>query len=392
MGEKFDVIVVGAGPAGSSTAKGCVEAGLETLLIERRSQIGIPVNCAEGIDTKGLEDHFPPHPSWIASRVEGGRLYGPNGVVAEVKHPRAGYILERAIFDRDLAAMAARSGAALWLGVEAVGLEIGESGIEVRIRRDGKEGGVKGEVVVGADGIGSRIGRWGGLLTPLAPNDIVCCCQYLLVHRNFLPGFVEFHIGNLIAPGGYAWVFPKGNGLANVGLALSPPKAQGAPKDYLDLFVAKTYPGAEALGMTRGAVPTAKPLNPSFTHRLLVVGDAARFADPLSGAGIANALRSGRWAAKAIKEAFLEGDFSANSLSRYERRWKKGMGRELNFRYRAKEVFLKLSDRELDEVTHIVKEMFTGRVVGSIEVKRIVKGIIRSSPRLIRLAKHLISI
>lgn len=392
MEKSFEVIVVGAGPAGSILAKDCAQAGLDTLILEKRPRVGIPVLCAEGIDTQGLEDHSPPRPSWIASRIEGGRLYGPNGEAAEVKHPRAGYILERAIFDRDLAALATRAGATIWVGAEALGMDVGEKGVEVRVKRAGREMRVKGQVVVGADGIGSKVGRWGGLRTRLAPCDLVSCCQYLLAYKGIPSEFVEFHIGNLLAPGGYAWVFPKGDGLANVGLAISPNKSQKGPKHFLDLFVQRVFPGAEVLGITWGAVSTSKPLSPSFARRLLVVGDAARLTDPLSGAGISNALRSGAWAAETIKEAFGRGDFSANSLRGYEKKWKKGIGRELYFRYRAKEVFLKLTDKELNEVTGIAKEMFAGRSVKSIEVKKIVKGIVRSSPRLLRLAKHLISI
>ncbi len=386
------MIVVGAGPAGSSVARGCAQAGLDTLIIEKKPRIGVPVICAEGIDTMGLEDHFPPRPSWIASRVEGGRLYGPNGEMAEVNHPRAGYILERAIFDRDLAALAAEAGASIWVGAEALGMDVGEKGVEVRVKRAGREMRVKGQVVVGADGIGAKVGRWMGLHTHLVPSDLVSSCQYLLTYRGISQEFVEFHIGNLLAPGGYAWVFPKGDGLANVGVAVSPAKSQQGPKHFLDIFVHQVFPEAEVLGITWGAVPTAQPLSPSFAQRLLVVGDAARLADPLSGAGIANALRSGAWAAETIKEAFDRGDFSANSLRGYEKRWKKKIGRELYFRYRAKEIFLKLNDKELNEVTGIVKEMFAGRSVESIEVKRIVRGIIKTSPSLFKLAKHLISI
>jgi len=390
MEDRFDVIVVGAGPGGSTVAKGCAEAGLKTIILEKRPQIGIPVLCAEGIDTQGLEDHLTPHPSWIASKVEGGRLHGPNGEVAQVRHPQAGYILERAVVDRDLVALAVGEGATIWVGAEAVGVEVEEEGVEVRVKKGNREVTVKGQIVVGADGIGSKVGRWGGLRTHLVSHDLVSCCQYVLAHRNISPGFVDFHVGNLLAPGGYAWVFPKADGLANVGVAISPAKSHKRPRAFLDSFVQRVFPGAGVLGVIWGAVPTSKPLSRSFARRLLVIGDAARLTDPLSGAGIANALRSGTWAAEAIQVAFAKGDFSSNSLRVYEKRWKRGMGRELSFRYRAKEIFLQLSDRELNEVIGIVKGMFAGRSVESIEIKRLVKEIIRSSPRLLRLSRHLL--
>jgi len=231
-----------------------------------------------------------------------------------------------------------------------------------------------------------------GLPTHLAPSDLASSCQYLLACQGISPGVVEFHIGNLLAPGGYAWVFPKGEGLANVGVAISPAKSRLGAKHFLDLFVHHLFPEAEVLGITWGAVPTAQPLSPSFAQRLLVVGDAARLTDPLSGAGIANSLRSGVWAAETITEAFKRGDFSSNSLQGYEKKWKKRIGRELYFRYRAKEIFLKLKDRELNEVTGIAREMFAGRSVESIDIKLIIKAIVKTSPNLLRLAKHLISI
>ncbi|KPQ41519.1 MAG: geranylgeranyl reductase, partial [Candidatus Methanoperedens nitroreducens] len=115
MRSSYDVIIVGAGPGGSITAKTCAQAGLEVLLIEKRQEIGDPVRCAEGVGKEGLIHHIEPDSRWIAAELKGSMIFAPDGteikMSEEASSQKAGFNLERKIFDRVLAQQAAMAGA-----------------------------------------------------------------------------------------------------------------------------------------------------------------------------------------------------------------------------------------------------------------------------------------
>src|SRR5208337_337925 len=114
MKSEYDVIVVGAGPAGSIAARTAAEHGLDVLLIEKRQEIGDPVRCAEGTGKEGLAQFMDLDPRWICAEVTGARIYAPNGMCIELSEKLAGkevgFVLERKIFDRSVAKTAAKAG------------------------------------------------------------------------------------------------------------------------------------------------------------------------------------------------------------------------------------------------------------------------------------------
>ncbi|RCV63049.1 digeranylgeranylglycerophospholipid reductase [Methanophagales archaeon] len=122
--ERYDVVVVGAGPAGSVTAKTAAEHGLDVLLIERNQEIGVPVKCAEGV-SKDIEKFVVPDKKWVSAVVKGANIYSPDGTkvaMAGNKMEDVGYVLERRIFDKFLACEAARAGADVRVKTEAYGI------------------------------------------------------------------------------------------------------------------------------------------------------------------------------------------------------------------------------------------------------------------------------
>jgi len=109
--KKYDVIIAGAGPAGSIAARETARAGLSTLLIEKRPEPGAPVRCAEGLGRATLETFVTPEPAWISRVINGARLVAPDGGYVDMTSDGDGYILERKIFDRRLVELAAEAGA-----------------------------------------------------------------------------------------------------------------------------------------------------------------------------------------------------------------------------------------------------------------------------------------
>nr|MBC8521230.1 NAD(P)/FAD-dependent oxidoreductase [Methanomicrobia archaeon] len=186
--KKYDVVVVGAGPAGSITAKTAAEKGLNVLLIERNPEIGVPVKCAEGV-SKEIEKFVDVDSRWICTVFKGTITYGPDGtkVVLSVDGVEdTGYVLERRLFDKFLAEEAARAGAEVKVRTQAYGV-VREEGYAkgVYARSAGEDIRISADVVVGADGVESRIGRWGGIDTRLRLADVVTCAQFLMCDIEF---------------------------------------------------------------------------------------------------------------------------------------------------------------------------------------------------------------
>lgn len=365
----YDVIVVGAGPAGSVAAKTSAEHGLSVLLIEKRQEIGEPVRCAEAIDAKGLSDFTEPDPRWICAKIRRAKLFSPSGSCLEFRDDDkdVAYILERKLFDRELARRAARAGADVYTKTQATGLLV-ESGQVTGIR--GKQLGddfeAKARVVVAADGVESRVARWAGLNTAVRREDIGACAQYHLVHPSVERDCFEFYFGRKHVPGGYAWVFPKGDGEANVGLGTS---LSGSGYDTaltcLKKFVAWRFPGASVLQAMAGGVTITGKLPRFSSGGIVLTGDAGRLSDPVTGEGIMNGMISGRIAGKVIAGAVASGDVSAGALRRYDAEVSKCLGPVLDRNYRLKNFLMQTSDIGVDLGFRAAKALKVERIATS---------------------------
>src|SRR5674476_391233 len=144
MKDSYDVLVIGAGPAGSIAAKTAAEKGLDVLLIEKRQEIGDPVRCAEGVSKQYLKKHVEIDKKWICADLKGSRIYAPDGtkieMAEEIAGGEVGYVLERKIFDRALAENAAKAGVEVRVKTRATDLIIKDDFIKgARLMHLGKE-------------------------------------------------------------------------------------------------------------------------------------------------------------------------------------------------------------------------------------------------------------
>jgi digeranylgeranylglycerophospholipid reductase len=360
---RFDVVVVGSGPAGSVTARFAAQAGAKVLMIERRAEVGVPVLCGEGISQKVDNFKLLEGNRWKASKMDGARIFSPNGTMitlsAEYAGSETGYVLYRDIFDQELAQGAVRKGVRLMVNTGAVDL----------LRKNGKIAGVKAQrfdetmdieadIVVGADGVESRIGRWAGIKTTLKPYDLETCAQYTLTNIDWSSPYCDFYLGKDIAPGGYVWVFPKGKDVANVGIGiLSSLSESGKALQLLDAFIARhpELSKGSPVRLLAGADPVAEPVE-SVRDNLLLVGDAARHVDPITGGGLMTAIEGGKIAGEVIGKAVEKQTFDAQTLSEYETRWKEAFGRKLHRNYVAKEIMLDMEDKTLDKLADSLKD------------------------------------
>ncbi len=361
-----DIVVVGAGPGGSMAAKFCAQGGLDTILIEKKAEIGAPLRCAEGVAKKWLSEvGITPDPTWIRGDMKGAIIKSTQGTAFQLDESKAGtevgYVLERHLFDKALAKDAAAAGAKIMLRTSATGILRGPDGkiVGVKAKSMGEEIEIRAKAVVAADGYESQVGRWAGIDTNLSLSDIDSCIQYRMCNLDVAPDFCEFVIGSA-APGGYVWIFPKGNGVANVGIGVMGTKCKkGADaKYYLDKFIAEDprFAKAQCLEIMGGFVSTCPGLDCAVDDNIILVGDAARVIDPITGGGICHACRTGMYAGKVLVECAKKGDFSKDALMPYEKMWRDRMEDKLFRNWMAKEKLATLSDEVIDDLIKMISQ------------------------------------
>ncbi|WP_048176481.1 NAD(P)/FAD-dependent oxidoreductase [Methanothermobacter sp. CaT2] len=389
---EVDVLVIGAGPAGSTAAKHAAMGGASVLLIDKKSEIGAPKRCAEGVSVGGLESlGIEPNPRWITKKLDGVRLVSPNGTDVwltsdKVELPEAGYILERKVFDKHMAMDAARAGSRIMVKTLATGMEKTGDGYLVSAECMGREFEIKARIVIAADGPESRVARWAGLNTATRPKDMESAAQFEMVGVEMEDNnCIEFYFGS-VAPGGYAWIFPKGDDIANVGLGVLSTETDKSAYEHLVEFVEScpATKNAQPVELNIGGDPVGGMPKELVADSLMVVGDAAGQVNPLTGGGIISGMTGGMLAGRVAAAAVSEGDVSKKRLSEYERLCREEIGKEIDRYLKVKDYMLTLSDSELDSIA----EAFQDVEFEKVSTTELVKKLIKVSPKaLIKLGK-----
>jgi len=365
MKNKYDVLIIGGGPAGAIAAKTTAEEGLSVCLVEKRPAIGVPIRCAEGIGKDALHEFIDPDPKSISAEMTGASIVAPDGFLMKLESGLAGnkvgYILDRKFFDRELVWKAAEAGADIAVKARA-SAPIMENGCVkgAKIESCGKISKVIADVVIAADGVESKFSRWCGIDTTVPVREIMSSAQYVMTDVDIDQHSTVFYLGNEIAPQGYLWVFPKGERTANVGVGISGKKSGEGhrAKDYLDRFIKKTFPHGKSIEYIVGGVSVCRPLDCTVADGLIITGDAARVVDPLTGGGIYNGMYTGRLAAQVAADCIGKGDVSKKKLMVYDKTWRTSkMGKAIERNYHIKEYLIKQPDAKLNEIIHSVSKL-----------------------------------
>lgn len=357
MKDKYDIGIVGAGPAGSLTAKFAAENGADVLMLDKRKELGVPVQCGEALSEEALIDlDIDPDPRWAVNKIDSTKLISPSGKVVEITQGSAakiGYILDRKVFDEDMAIRAVRAGSDIKVNTFVDGL-IQNDGIEgVSFNSNDGNGEVRADLVVAADGVTSKTARWAGFDTTLGPMEIESGSQFKMVGIDIENQHsMDFYFGSELAPGGYVWIFPKGEDVANVGIGVLPGRSEKPSIEYLRDFVSSRpeLEKGKIVEVNVGGVPVSGPLDKTVADDILIVGDAARFVNPMTGGGINFAMKTGKIAGEVAAAAVSEGNTSEERLMEYEERWREEIGDKLEKYTKGKEVLLDLSDDDLDDI------------------------------------------
>ncbi|MDD4157052.1 MAG: NAD(P)/FAD-dependent oxidoreductase [Candidatus Cloacimonetes bacterium] len=356
----YDIVVIGAGPSGSVSARFAAENGCSVLILERDREPGIPVRCAEGVSHTGILPFIEIDKKWICSKIVGAKLHSPNGESLEMYNNGDGYVLDRRVFDRALADLAVSKGATLLTKADAIDLNKNDKGeiTGVKFKHQNEIIDINCKIVIGADGVESQVGRWAGIDTSLSLSDIDTCCQYTVNNANFEDELCHFYFGREIAPGGYIWIFPKSKTQANIGIGIGGDmtKPGKGPRYYLDIFMDKYFPNSSINYMVYGGVPT-RAGNNFVKDNVLLVGDAAHQVNPITGGGIVQGMIAGKFAGETAAKAIRENNISKKVLKEYPNRWEDMLGANQRFMYSIKNKFMDMPDEKLNNLVSACKKI-----------------------------------
>ena len=362
-------------------------------MIEKRQEIGVPIQCAEGTTHSTFEIlEMEPSSRYVCNEVETGTIHAPNGKYINAedlvefnnleKSISKGYILDRKVFDKHLAIESAKAGTDIMVKTTVKDI-IRENGkiCGVVAKHMGKTMEIKADVVIAADGVESNMARLAGIKTQDNPTDICSCAQYELVCSDFDHDRVHLYFGKDIAPGGYAWVFPKEEGTANVGLGIRGPSETAY--HYLKKFISKF--DATPVELNVGGVPLSGPIDKTYTDGFMVVGDAARQIDPVTGGGIFTTVPCARIAGEVAAEAVNAEDTSEDFLKRYDDAWRAKIGDMLKMSLKCRKVADNLTDDEMNALVEFLNNS-KGKEISKLSFIKF----LGKHPRLLRLVKDLL--
>jgi len=388
-----DVIVIGGGPAGSSFARIAAGAGLDVLVVDKRKEIGVPVRCGEGLGMGDLVKEGLDIPrECYSTPVDGAKVIAPNGksIVWKTEDTR-GYVLERKIFDKWLCELAINKGAKVKTYTRATEVLKDEHGKPngVKLSHGGREAyDVHAPLIVSAEGMESFMARDMGFKTVHQLYDVDTCYQYEMKpydHENL----IELYFGNVVAPRGYVWIFPKSDRKANVGIGIGGQLESGekrggtkgaTPKEYLDRFIENhdQLKDSSSLLDFGGVISVGAPINEFVKDNCMVIGTAAKQVDPIHGGGIGLAMQTGIMAANVAIKAKEKKDYSKETLFEYEKQWRTEPGSIVEKRLLLRKVTEKITDDDFNHIfncindtdlMHIMDGNFAG-VVGKVVATR----------------------
>lgn len=306
----FDVIIVGAGPAGGMAARTIARKGFSVMVIEKKNEVGYPVHCGEGISNNALRNNdIKPSEKWIVKNVNGIKYTILKGCENRITFDEKGYCIDRRLFDQSLIQEAIDLGCNLQLSTKIKNIERKDGFIRV----SSQDNAFSCRILIGADGARSCVAKWRGMNNE---GRFLKGLQYKIKDTNLEEkDWLEFYSSYNFAVGGYAWKFPRGDGRFNIGVVTS-----SNPKKELENFF--NYLGINTFSVIEknsGIIRVSGPLNKLVYDGTIICGDAAGLTNPITKGGIHAALTSGRFAGEIAIKALEGENFSEKMLMQYQK-------------------------------------------------------------------------
>jgi len=350
--------VVGAGPAGSFAALTAAKLGNDVVICEEHSGVGLPSHCAGHISIKGLNQVGLRMPEKaMENKIASAIFYSPSGNEFRVRLPSpVTYVINRSMFDKHLAQLAEQAGAKLLLGTKAEELLMDQGSVQGISLKNAKR--LKSKIVINAEGCASTLLKQVGLQT-FDKSMVVNAVNGEVDSINGLEhDTVEVFLGQKYAPGLYAWIIPKQDGSAKVGLATK----HGNPKEHLNHFLS-THPVArkkirfsDVKNLSFHLIPLGGPIPRTYHNGFLVVGDAASHVKPTTGGGVVMGLTCAKIAGETASEAVQNNNSSEDFLSRYQIRCQRAIGFDMMAMRQMRLMLNRLSDKKLDAIVNLCQQ------------------------------------
>jgi digeranylgeranylglycerophospholipid reductase len=389
--QDFDAIVVGAGPAGLRAASRLARARLRVLCLEKKQEIGVPKRCAEGLGMGWVKAlGLKPNRRWALQEIDGAALYAPSGKKLELRfNETSGYIIERRVFEKELAIGASLGGALIKTKADAFAFERQNGKVLVQVSEGSAVREYRAPLVIACDGVESMTARRLGLNTAIKLADYDSGFQYEMVGVDISDErLIHLYFGNEIARRGYVWVFPKGKHHANVGIGIGGTTEKTA-KACLDSFL-ESHPElskGSVIEVNCGCVPVGGFLEDMAADNLLVVGDAAHQVNPIHGGGIGIAMEAADIAASVAIKAFAAKDFSHDFLKRYNQLWYEKRGNRLKAILKKRMMFESLEDKDFETLADSIsgEDVLKLSEADLVEAAKVVTKKLVKHPRLVRI-------
>ncbi|PVX25768.1 MAG: hypothetical protein CW691_03540 [Candidatus Bathyarchaeum sp.] len=359
MKTKPDIVVIGGGPCGSYAAYSAAKRGAEVVVCEEHETVGAPDHCAGHLNISSLKRLGLRVPRGvIENKIKGAKIYSPSGkeFVLRCRNPVT-YVVDRELFDKHLAELAVKAGVEYRFKSRVKSLVFDSGYVKGVVLKEKEK--VETKVVIDAEGSSSAVLKNAGL-DGLKASMIVRGIQ---AQVDGLEGvdedMVEVYLGRNVAPDFFAWIIPKKDGTAKVGLATS----NGNPNQYLQSFM-NTHPVAskrlkksKVTGISVHPIPLTGPIPKTYSNGFLAVGDAASQVKPTTGGGVIFGLTCAKTAGEVAYEAVKNNSFSEAFLSGYQRQWKRLVGFDLSAMLRMRKMLNSLSDNRTDKVIRLCNSL-----------------------------------
>ncbi|MFP3985548.1 MAG: NAD(P)/FAD-dependent oxidoreductase [Candidatus Bathyarchaeia archaeon] len=350
-----DVIVVGGGPAGSYSALQAAKLGVQVIICEEHNKVGVPSHCTGHISIENLR-HFDLRlpKNVFENEIESAVFYSPSGYRFSVRFPSpVTCVINRELFDQHLLNMALEADAKILYNTHVDSLLIEKGYVKgVTFDRNKKTQKLESKVVIDAEGVSSKLlkrARKSFFKRRIIVNGVQAEVDKL---EEMEEATVEVFLDRNYAPGFFAWLVPRRDGTAKVGLGT----INGNPRDCFHRFIHRNPIVRQRLkqshitNLVYHPIPLDGPIDRTVYNGLLIVGDAASQVKPTTGGGITMGLTCAEIAGKVAAHAVHNRDSSTNFLSQYESQWRKKIGFDMAAMKRLRFLLAKFSDKQLDKL------------------------------------------
>ena len=357
----FDIVVVGAGPAGSSAAHEAARNGSSVALLEKESVVAETVRTSGVTWIKDAQSFGIPEDCY--NPIKNYSFCSPSNTVTISDDVAKAAVLDVRKTYRHLAKQAQESGAQLFVDTNVTDVITDEQKrpIGVIAKSADKEIKFNAKVIIDCSGFQSVVGKMLGLVTQW--ERFGAGAEYEVRAENVDDKTWWLMVGQKYSPAGYAWIFPVGGDIVRIGVGIGKPESNVDPTERLnELMENKEGPIKDLGAITKiefhyGLIPNDGLSRKTIYDNLILVGDSAGQANPLVLEGIRYAIRFGRVAGKVASDAIKNDDTSENALRPYETDWKKAIESKINSASKVQNRWIGLSDEQWEKELDVISEL-----------------------------------